>query len=276
MSTVASSEKKWWATPRAKKVEVGSGITILILLVVWFFFFHPYVSTDDARIATTMVRVSTRGNGGPVMKLNVEEGSRVKAGDVLIELDHSIVEAQLERAKAHADVTAKELVRVRALAQQHGAPIRDLDTATAAATTAKAEMQLAQTAFDDTYIKSPINGIVVQKNIEEGNLLQTGQVALVVSDIDNAYVTANIEETKVADVKVGQKVFIHVDEGGDLTGKVVDVRDAAASQFALIPSDNAAGNFTKLVQRIPVKITLDPHAQVLRTGQSVEIKILVR
>jgi multidrug resistance efflux pump len=81
----------------------------------------------------------------------------------------------------------------------------------------------------------------------------------------------------VADIKIGQKVFISIDEGGKLTGKIVDVRQAAASVFALIPSDNASGNFVKVAQRIPLKIALDPHpGKELRIGQSVVIKVKVR
>ncbi len=97
------------------------------------------------------------------------------------------------------------------------------------------------------------------------------------ADTEHAWVSANILEKAVSDVKIGQKVFITVDEGGKLTGKVMDVRRASTSVFSLIPSDNAAGNFTKVEQRIPVKIELDPHPGVdLRVGQSVEIKIKIR
>jgi membrane fusion protein (multidrug efflux system) len=81
----------------------------------------------------------------------------------------------------------------------------------------------------------------------------------------------------VGAVRRGQKVYISVDEGGSLTGTVIDVRNAAAAQFALIPPQNAQGNFIKLVQRIPIKVKLDPHpGRILRVGQSVEIRVRVR
>ena len=97
------------------------------------------------------------------------------------------------------------------------------------------------------------------------------------ADIDHAWIAANIEETSVADVRVGQPVTVHIDEGGTLSGRVSEVRSATASQFALIQSENPSGNFTKLVQRIPIKVALDPHPDhPLRSGQSVEIKIRVR
>ena len=142
---------------------------------------------------------------------------------------------------------------------------------------AQADLKIAQIAVDRTYIKSPVSGIVVQKSAQEGNILETNQAAFTVADVEHAWVSANIQEKSVNAVKQGQKVFITVDEGGKLTGKVADVRRAAASLFSLIPSDSGAGNFTKVEQRIPVKIELDPHpGEDLRVGQSVEIKIKVR
>ena len=89
--------------------------------------------------------------------------------------------------------------------------------------------------------------------------------------------TCNVEETAVGLVKPGQKVSINVDEGGTLEGEVLAVSAASASQFAMIPADNPSGNYTKLVQRIPVKIGLMPHpGMTLRAGQSVEVHIRVR
>ena len=96
--------------------------------------------------------------------------------------------------------------------------------------------------------------------------------------MDHAWVSANIEETRIAQVKPGQPVSINIDEGGSLTGKVQEITSAAASQFSLLPTENASGNFTKVVQKIPVKIALDPHPgkRILRAGQSVSIRIRVR
>ncbi|HEY1405390.1 MAG TPA: HlyD family efflux transporter periplasmic adaptor subunit, partial [Spirochaetota bacterium] len=142
---------------------------------------------------------------------------------------------------------------------------------------ARAELQLAQIALEHTFLKSPTTGIVIKKYAEVGNILETNQTALTLVDIEQAWISANIEETSILNVKPGQSVIVHVDEGGTLTGKVAEVRKAAASTFSLIPSDNASGNFIKVVQRIPVKIVLDPHpGKILRVGESVEISIKVR
>ena len=90
------------------------------------------------------------------------------------------------------------------------------------------------------------------------------------------WVSANIDEKSVALIKPGQPVYITVDEGGVMKGKVSDIRKASASVFSLIPSNNASGNYIKVTQRIPVRIDIDERNGVnLKIGESVEIRIRV-
>lgn len=267
----------WWKTRRAKITGMIVGAVAFITVIIWAIAFRPYVSTDDARVAATIVKVANRGATGLIQKVSVTEGGKVSRGEILAELDHRTAQAQFDRAKARAQFTAQERNRMDALAAQHGTSQQQIDKARSEALIADAEFRLAELALEYTYLKSPVNGIIVQKNAEEGNILETNQTAITVADIDDAWVAANIEETEISRVKPGQTVTIKIDEGGSLTGKVAEVRKAAASSFALIPSDNASGNFTKVVQRIPVKIILDPHPGItLRVGQSVIISIRAR
>lgn len=276
VNTVAG-EVPWWQTLRTRMVAAGVGVVFFIGFIFWFFFIHPYVSTDDARVDADIIRVANLGASQQIEKLYVEEGSRVTSGMLLVELDRRTALAQLNRARARAHLTAADLNRGEVLAAQSGLSRQQLDRLRAEAEAAAADMRLAEIALENTYIRSPLNGIVVQKVAREGNVLETNQTAVAVVDIEHAWVSANIEETDVGPVRPGQKVKITVDEGFTLSGKVIEVRKAAAAQFALIPSDNAAGNFIKLVQRIPIKIRLDPHpGRILRVGQSVEIRIQVR
>jgi len=266
----------WWRTSRARIAGTGIGIVAVACFFTWLFYFHPYVSTDDARVDADIIRVANQGASQRIVSVHVTEGDRVRKGDLLVELDRRIAEAQLDRARARARLTEMDLHRADALASQSGLSKQQLDRTRADAQTAAADLRLAEIALDNTKLTSPVDGIVVQKLAKEGNMLEMNQAAITVVDIEHAWVSANIEETDVGPVKVGQKVKISVDEGGSLSGKVIEVRKAAASQFALIPSDNAAGNFIKLVQRIPIKIALDPHpGRVLRVGQSVVIRIRV-
>lgn len=266
----------WWKHPRSLRTGAVVAVITLLCVAVWAVHFYPFVSTDDARVSAALIRVAPEGAGGKIIVVNVQEGSRVAKGDILVELDHKVAEANLQKAKAKAGQAGREGSRTEQLAAQHGVAAREVDNARASGSMALSDLALAQIAYDRTFLRSPTDGVVIQKVAELGNLLEAGQTAVVVADIDNAWVSANIQETAVSNVKAGQAVSIHVDEGGDLTGKVSDVRAATASQFALIQSENPSGNFTKLVQRIPVKVTLDPHPnRVLRAGQSVEIRIKV-
>ncbi len=277
VNSAGSPQLRWWAHPRSKKTMLLGGSLGLVGLLGWIWFFRPYVFTDDARIATTLVRLAPEGVSGKVVKLGVTEGDRVKSGQLLLELDHAVAKANLMKATVKATQSERELKRVEQIAAQHGVPPNQVDNLRALAQTAEAELQLAQIHFDRTFLRSPVDGIVVQKVTEIGNILEPNQTAVTVADIDHAWVSANIEETAVAAIKVGQSVSVEIDEGGVLTGKVSEVRSATASQFALIQSENPSGNFTKLVQRIPIKVELDAHPQrQLRAGQSVELKIRVR
>lgn len=155
---------------------------------------------------------------------------------------------------------------------------RQLDEARAQAAQARADQKLAEIALDRATLKSRIGGTVVRVAVDPGDHLSQGQGAVTVVDLDHAYISANIEETEAAAVAPGQPVDITVDEGGELSGHVEVVTRSAASEFSLIPASNASGNFTKVVQRIPIRVALDPSARArsLRVGESVEIRVRVR
>lgn len=267
----------WWQTQRTQRVALGVIAVAVIGTVLWWFLLRPFVSTDDARVAMTLVRVAPANVGGRIEKVNVVEGSHVKAGEVLVEIDHRIPQANYDKAKAKSDLATRELARIQRLAKEGSATPQALDQARASAAAAEEELKLAEVALENTYLKSPFDGVVIQKIAEVGNLLEPGQAAITVADDQNAWIAANIEETSVGLVKVGQPVHISIDEGGELKGKIAEVRHSVASQFALIPSDTGAGNFTKVVQRVPIKVAIESEGdRVLRAGQSVEIKIRVR
>jgi membrane fusion protein (multidrug efflux system) len=268
---------KWWKSAHAKRVGKWGAVVVVLGLVLWFFMIFPYVSTDDARVDADLYRIAPDSVSGRVIALNVQEGDRVQKGEVLLELDHTVMQASFDKAKARAELTERDFERMSQLYSSSSIPKKDYDLAKANAETAKAELAMAQEHLDNTFLRAPVDGIVVQKNAVLGNIIEQGQTAFAVADIDHAWIAANIEETSVGMVKVGQPVKIDIDEGGTLHGKVIEIRHATAATFSLIPSDNGSGNFTKLVQRIPIKIQLDPHPdQTLRVGQSVEIKIKVR
>jgi membrane fusion protein (multidrug efflux system) len=137
----------------------------------------------------------------------------------------------------------------------------------------KASLSLARTNLGYTRITAPEAGIVSEREVRKGQLVSPGTqvIALVQSQV---WVQANYKETQVGHVHAGDAAEIRVDAipGVIFRGKVDQVSPASGSQFALLPPDNATGNFTKIVQRVPVKIVLDagqPKTELLRPGLSV-------
>ena len=269
--------EQWWEKPRIKYFAIAIIAVVLLGFAYWWFFFRAYVITNDARIATNIMQVAPVGVGGAIEKVTAEEGTIVKAGQVLVEIDHSVPEAQYNKAKAKYEQVLTDFDRIKKLIKGKVSPQSEYDTAKTNLKMAQEDMKLAEVNLQNTYLKSPIDGIVIKKIAETGNLLEPGQVAVIISDVDNAWVSANIEETTLSRIKIGQLVNIKIDEGGTLTGKVQEITSATASQFSLLPAENASGNFTKLVQKIPVKIALDPHPNmILKVGESVTVRIKIR
>jgi membrane fusion protein, multidrug efflux system len=143
---------------------------------------------------------------------------------------------------------------------------------------AEAELDAARLKLDHTTVTSPIDGVVAKKISHIGEVLAAGQPIAVVVDLNHIWVDANLEETQVEHVRLGQSVDITVDAypGATFKGKVINISAAAASEFALIPDNRSAGNFTKVTQRIPIKIAVDDPVEQLRPGMMVEVGIDIR
>jgi membrane fusion protein, multidrug efflux system len=183
-------------------------------------------------------------------------------------------QADLEQAKANlannqTAVTAE--MRARAVLDSRDAQlIADLHGK-------QASLDAAKTNLDYTRIYAPENGVVGERKVRPGQLVSPGTQVLSLVQTD-AWVQANYRETQVRHMQPGAPAEISVDAfpGVHLKGKLVQVAPASGSQFALLPPDNATGNFTKIVQRVPVKIVFDPGqpvAQRLRPGLSVIARV---
>jgi membrane fusion protein (multidrug efflux system) len=132
----------------------------------------------------------------------------------------------------------------------------------------------AQLNLGYTNIVSPIDGVVANRSLRIGQYVQVGTQLMAVVPLAAVYVVANFEETQLAGIRKGAPVSIVVDtySGAAVKGHVDSIAPASGEEFALLPPDNATGNFTKIVQRIPVKIAIDPNDPLrgeLRPGMSV-------
>jgi membrane fusion protein (multidrug efflux system) len=177
-------------------------------------------------------------------------------------------EANLARDSAAVAVAEKQIDVLSAALLQEKAKLAQQE-----ATLHQAELNVGYTT-----ITAPVDGTVGNRSLRVGQYVQAGTQLMAVVPLSAVYVTANYKETELTDVHPGQPVTIDVDmfPGQDVHGTVNSIAPASGQEFALLPPDNATGNFTKIVQRIPVKITIDPRdplAGRLRPGMSVEPSI---
>jgi membrane fusion protein (multidrug efflux system) len=187
----------------------------------------------------------------------------------------ALLAAQARVEQAHAGVS-------QAQANFKQVPMRSADAASADASVAqaRANVEAAELQLGYTTILAPIDGMVTRKSVEVGQVVQPGQGLLVLVPLKDVWVTANFKETQLATVRPGQKAEVKVDMyGKTFTGRVDSIAGATGSRLSLLPPENATGNFVKVVQRIPVKIVLDPvppEKAILRPGMNVDVTILTR
>jgi membrane fusion protein (multidrug efflux system) len=304
-------------------------------------------TTDDAYIRAEMTRLSSRV-AGEVLTVAANDFQRVKAGDLLVQIDPADYEAQVAQAEAgvaaaqaaldnldnqvelqYATIAQAEAQRVSALAhevearqeqerqqtlektdagtrqkleqavadyaraqadvrasqaaiaaQRHQLEVlsgtkkqRAADLAAAKATLAAARLKLGYTK-----ITAPFDGVVGERQVQPNDYVNIGSNLINVVPLPDVYVIANYKETQLTRVRPGQPVDITVDSFSSerLHGRVERISPASGSQFALLPPDNATGNFTKVVQRVPVRIALDkgqPLLERLLPGMSVVTRI---
>lgn len=136
---------------------------------------------------------------------------------------------------------------------------------------------LSDTSVEMSIVRAPITGTVIKKQGTVGEIVSPGQSLAIMIDPSAIYINANVEETKLEKLKIGQPVDIAVDEygGNKLTGKVQSIGEATAATFSLLPT-SSGGTFTKVTQKVPVKIKLDKYNVKLQPGISVVVKIHVK
>jgi membrane fusion protein, multidrug efflux system len=187
---------------------------------------------------------------------------------------HQVTAAQSKIAQAQADVRA-----ARTGPQQVSAMRSRAQSAEATVEAKKAALDQANLNLEYTTIISPVNGVVTSRTVEAGQNVQPGQELMRIINLDDIWLTANFKETQLREMRVAQAVTIHVDATDkDYKGHVQSIAGASGSITSLLPPENATGNFVKVVQRIPVKITFDPgetRQHVLRPGMSAEPKVWI-
>lgn len=326
---------------------IGLGLALLFCLgggIAWAMQAGRHVTTDDARVKGTMAIVSAK-TPGRLVKVLVQEGEQVEAGQVVAEVEQEELALQVMQAKANllaAQAKLTEMLngsrpqqiaqanagtaqaaanwknaqknadRMAVLYQQGAVSIQQWETAQTALTVAEAQyesaaqttsmtvegtrseeielaqaqVQLAQEALKKAelqlahaVIKAPVSGIVATKPLSPGEYVAVGQSLCTIANLQDVWVSANIEEAVIGKIKQGQRVSVEFDAYPRTTfsGQVTEIGAATGAQFSLLPSENTSGHFTKVVQRIPIKIQVSEQAGLpLRPGMSAVVDVQVQ
>ncbi|HUI08988.1 MAG TPA: HlyD family secretion protein [Bacteroidota bacterium] len=296
---------------RRRRVIVPLAIFIAAALGAgwyWYVNLRGYVTSDDAYIDANRVSISSKILGR-VSRLAVDEADSVTTGEVLVTLDSTDLSAQMAQAvaalalaresvtlarvnlaKAQDDfhradqqfktavITKEQYDHARSALDAAGA---ELGIAVSRIGTAQAQVGVVRAQLDNCTIVSPVNGRVAKRWVLQGDVVQPGQPVFSVYDGSQIWVTANLEETNLNALRLGDDVGISVDSYPDriFGGKVFQFGGSTAAQFSLIPPNNASGNFTKVTQRVPIKISIEERTPgtatraLLLPGMSVEIRI---
>ena len=296
---------------KQKRIWIPFLIILIAGIVFWFWYKGQlgYVSTDDAYIDGNKLSLASKMLGR-ITNLYTDEGDNVLKGELLVRLDSTDLIAQrdqalnslklskdnIQLAQVNLDKAGQDFQRAKQQYESKIIPKEQYDHAQSALDAAKAEYNIAKTKIGtanaqlnvintqlrNTEIYSPMSGVVAKRWVLTGDVVQPGQPIFSIYNLDSIWVTADFQETDLASIKEGEDVEIDVDSYPDnnFSGKVIQIGTNTASQFALIPPSNAAGNFTKITQRIPIKISIHPDGKSnsplrLLPGMSVEVKIKV-
>ena len=295
----------------AQAAAIAAGVTVPITSVNT----SSQVSASEADVASARAGIQAAQQQSQAAKAQLQqaEANNVKAQNDLArykqlvekqeisqqQYDQATAAAQadaagVEAARANADAADQQVTQAKGRLVQAQANWRYANTAPkqmqiskAKAQSALAEVQRMKANLDQAdlnlkYAKvvAPVNGVVSNRTVEVGQNVAPGQELMKVINLDDIWITANFKETQLRDMHPGQRVTIEVDANGNkYNGKVDSIAGASGARFSLLPPENATGNYVKVVQRVPVKIALDPGSnkdQALRPGLSVTPKVWIR
>jgi len=189
-----------------------------------------------------------------------------------------VAKAQLDAAKARVEQARAGVASAHADIKQVSMRTADAQAKLAKVEQARALLDAAELNLSYTEITAPVDGVATHKQVENGQIVQAGQGLLVVVPLKDVWVTANFKETQLKNMKAGQRAEVKVDTyGKTFSGRVDSIAGATGSVLSLLPPENATGNYVKVVQRIPVKIVLDPIPQekaILRPGMNVDATVI--
>jgi|WetSurMetagenome_2_1015567.scaffolds.fasta_scaffold00990_2 membrane fusion protein, multidrug efflux system len=289
-------------------------VGVLTGVVIWYINYTKYVRTDDAHLESDNVSVSSKILGR-ISKVYAQEGDKVKAGMLLVELDTADLAAQKQQALAAkaqteaskvqseakyqydmknvkvleislrrlqedydraknqfaGDVISKEQydhaknaleigqAQLDAAKSQLQVSMSQISSAEKAIESSNAQIDVIKTQLTNTRLYAPLDGVIAKRWLLAGDIVQPAQSVYTINNDEKFWVMVYLEETKMGNLSIGQKARFSIDafKGEIFDGKIFSMGSGTASQFSIIPASNASGNFTKVTQRVPLKISID-------------------
>lgn len=289
------------AAPRGKRKQLFFIFGLCLLLIGGSAYAYDdlvasrHVETDNAYVGADIALVTPQVIG-PVIEVLVKDTQAVKSGEVLVRIDDvdaklalARADAQLSVAQAQLDKATIDLKRREALSQSGSVSGEELTSARYAYSAAEASVKTTQAARDQaqidmerTVIHAPIDGVISKRQVQVGQRVQPGMTLMTVVPIREVYVDANFKEIQLPKVRPGQSATLHSDLYGEdvvFHGRVVGFSGGTGAAFSVVPAQNATGNWIKVVQRLPVRIALDPtelEQNPLRVGLSMTVDIQLK
>jgi len=278
-SVTAAGKNVHTLAQRHKRIALTVvGVVAAIFVLFYAIDAWTHEETDDAYVTGHLHNISSRINA-VVTDVKVNDNQFVNKGDVLVELDPMEYIALTAAAQAQLKKAQADLDRQKPLMEMHAISTQDVDATQSTHDVDEAQLRLAQLQIEYSTIKAPASGTIGRKNVEIGNRVSSGQTLMVLVEPE-LWVVANFKETQLAKMQIGQPATIAIDSipGKVFKGKVQSFSPATGNQFALLPADNSTGNFTKIVQRVPVKVVFDSEStrgyeDRIRAGESADVKV---
>ncbi|HBO0194928.1 TPA: efflux RND transporter periplasmic adaptor subunit [Pseudomonas aeruginosa] len=280
--TTANSETPAGNPKRKRWLLILLAVIVLATLasVAWEFFYGRWhEDTDDAYINGNVVQITPQ-IVGTVVSIGADDGDLVRKGQELVRFDPSDADIALQRAEANLAHTVRQVRGLFSNVDGYRALVDDTQI-TSHPDVKAAAAQLRQAYLDDarSTIVAPVTGYVAKRSVQVGQRVQPGTALMAVVPLDQIWIDANFKETQLKHMRIGQPVEIRSDlYGSDVrySGTVDSLGVGTGSAFSLLPAQNATGNWIKIVQRVPVRIHIDPQElqkHPLRIGLSMDVKV---
>jgi membrane fusion protein (multidrug efflux system) len=251
--------KKFHWTPAKIIGLVILAVVLIVVAIHYISYAMSHETTDDAYTTGFVHQISSRVTSN-VIQLLIVDNQFVKQGQVLLKLDPRDFLVQVARAQANYDNAKADFDRVDALKNDIAISKQDYDQSRTNLEVAQSNLRDANDQLSYCTVVAPTDGYIGNRTVEVGNRVTVGGALMAV--VQDVWVVANYKETQLGKMKKNQRVQITVDAIPDHTfqGHIDSFSPGTGSAFALLPPDNATGNFTKIVQRDPVKILFEPNS----------------